>query len=104
MRMDQQAEKKDKTERVINRTRQKNKTGDSKVESIDSPEIPDRRETLHILGLPSGIAQSDSLTYYTGKMTDVFLLPIVKKTNKQTTHKKTQQNTYMRHHALHTTG
>ena len=39
--MDQQAEKNDKTERV-NRTKQKNKRGDSKVESNDSPEIPDR--------------------------------------------------------------
>ena len=36
MKMDQQAEKKD---RKSNRTRQKNKTGDSKVESNDSPEI-----------------------------------------------------------------
>ena len=41
--MDQQAEK-DKTERV-NRTKQKNKRGDSKVESNGSPEIPDRGET-----------------------------------------------------------
>ena len=54
MRMDQQAEKKDKTERVINRTRQKNKRGDNKVESNDSPEIPDRGETSDIPGLPSG--------------------------------------------------
>ena len=37
-----------------NRTRQKNKRGDSKVESNDSPEIPDRGETLDIPGLPSG--------------------------------------------------
>ena len=36
------------------RTRQKNKTGDSKVESNDSPEIPDRGETSDIPGLPSG--------------------------------------------------
>ena len=35
----------------INRTRQKNKSGDSKVESNDSPEIPDRRETLDNPGL-----------------------------------------------------
>ena len=33
---------------------QKNKTGDSKVESNDSPEIPDRGETSDIPGLPSG--------------------------------------------------
>ena len=31
-----------------------NKTGDSKVESNDSPEIPDRGETSDIPGLPSG--------------------------------------------------
>ena len=37
-----------------NRTRQKNKRGDSKVESNDSPEIPDRGEKSDIPGLPSG--------------------------------------------------
>ena len=37
-----------------NRNRQKNKRGDSKVESNDSPEIPDRGETSDIPGLPSG--------------------------------------------------
>ena len=31
-----------------------NERGDSKVESNDSPEIPDRGETLDIPGLPSG--------------------------------------------------
>ena len=31
-----------KKDRRSNRTRQKNKRGDSKVESNDSPEIPDR--------------------------------------------------------------
>ena len=31
-----------------------NKRGDSKVESNDSPEIPDRGETSDIPGLPSG--------------------------------------------------
>ena len=49
--MDQQAEK-DKTEKS-NKTRPKSKRGDSKVESNDSPEIPDRRETSDIPGLPS---------------------------------------------------
>ena len=39
---------------MSNRTRQKNKRGDSKVESNDSPEIPDRGETSDIPGLPSG--------------------------------------------------
>ena len=37
-----------------NRTRHKNKIGDSKVESNDSPEIPERGETSDIPGLPSG--------------------------------------------------
>ena len=37
-----------------NRTRQKNKTGDGKVKSNDSLEIPDRWETSDIHGLPSG--------------------------------------------------
>ena len=49
--MGQQAEK-DKTEG--NRARQKNKRGDSKVESHDSSEIPDRGETSDIHGLRSG--------------------------------------------------
>ena len=39
---------------MSNRTRQKNKRGDSKVESNDSPEIPDRVETSDIPSLPSG--------------------------------------------------
>ena len=34
--------------RKSNRTRQKNKRGNSKVESTDSPEIPDRGETWHL--------------------------------------------------------
>ena len=38
-----------------NRTRQKNKRGDSKVESNDSPEIPDRGVTSDIPGLPLGV-------------------------------------------------
>ena len=50
--MDQQAEK--KKDRKNNRIRQKNKRGDSKVESNDSPEIPDRGQTSDIPGLPSG--------------------------------------------------
>ena len=37
-----------------NRTRQKHKRGDSKVESNDSPEIPDRGETSVMPSLPSG--------------------------------------------------
>ena len=49
--MDQQREKKD---RKSNRTKQKNKRGDSKVESNDSPEIPDSGETSDIPGLPLG--------------------------------------------------
>ena len=35
-------------------SRQKNKRGDSKVESNDSPEIRDRGETSDIPGLPWG--------------------------------------------------
>ena len=49
----QQAEE-DKTERVTGlgrRTREEI----SKVESNDNPEIPDRRETSDIPGLPSGV-------------------------------------------------
>ena len=42
-----------------NRTRQKDKTGDSKVEKNDSPEIPDRGETSDIPGLPSGGSRDD---------------------------------------------
>ena len=57
--MDQRAEK-DKTERG-NRTRQKNERGDNKVESNDSPTIPDRGKTSHIPGTETrkGHCQSD---------------------------------------------
>ena len=41
-------------DRKRNKTRQKNDRGDSKVESNDSPEIPDRGET-DLPGLPSGV-------------------------------------------------
>ena len=51
--MGQQAEKRE--DKKGNRTRQKNKTGDSKVESNDSPEIPDRGNTSDIPGLLSGV-------------------------------------------------
>ena len=51
--MDQQGRK--KLDRKSNRARQKNKRGDSKVESNDSPEIPDRTETSDIPGLSSGV-------------------------------------------------
>ena len=44
-----------RSDRKSNRTRQKNKRGDSKVESNDSPEIPDRGETSDIPSLPSGV-------------------------------------------------
>ena len=43
-----------RSDRKGNRTRQKNKRGDSKVQSNDSPEIPDRGKTSDISGLPSG--------------------------------------------------
>ena len=39
---------------MSNRTRQNNKRADRKVESNDSPEIPDREETSEEPGLPSG--------------------------------------------------
>ena len=51
-RMDQQALKRQDIKSNMNR--QKNRRGDSKVESNDSPEIPDRGETSDIPGLPSG--------------------------------------------------
>ena len=49
--MGQQAEQKDMTVRVIGLIR-RTREGDSKVESIDSPEIPDRGETSDIPSLP----------------------------------------------------
>ncbi len=52
VRMDHQ-QKNDKTERARGPGR-KNKTGDRKGESNDSPEIPDRRITSDIPGLHSG--------------------------------------------------
>ena len=65
--MDQQAEK----DRKGNRTSQKNKRGDSKVESNDRPEIPDRGKTSDIPGISSGLTQSNSdLTQNTGSNSD----------------------------------
>ena len=49
-----QKEKK-KKDRKSNRTKQKNKRGESKVEPNDSPEVPDKGETSDIPGLPSGV-------------------------------------------------
>ena len=49
--------KKDKTERatgISNRSRQKSKRSDRKVESNDRPAILDRRKTPDATGLPSG--------------------------------------------------
>ena len=40
-------------------TRQKNKGEDSKMESNDSPEIPDRGKRSDIPGLPSGKVEQD---------------------------------------------
>ena len=62
--MDHQ-QKNEKTEgaRGLGR-KKKNKRGDRKGESNDSPEIPDRRKTSDIPGLPSGRIQS----CYDGKM------------------------------------
>ena len=50
--MDQQAEKR---RQKGNGSRQKNRRGDSKVKSNDSPEIPHRGETSDFPGLPSGV-------------------------------------------------
>ena len=35
-----------------------NKTGDGKMQSNDSPEIPDRKKTSDIPSLPSGVLQA----------------------------------------------
>ena len=56
---------------------QKNKRGDSKVESNDSPEIPDIRET-DIPGLPSGLTSVVILTVtYVLLITNIDLLSCV---------------------------
>ena len=47
-------------ERWSNRTRENKKRTDRKVGSIDRPEIPDRRETLEMPGLLSGLKYSSS--------------------------------------------
>ena len=44
-------------DRKSNRTRQTNKKGDSKVESNDSPEIPDKGETSDFPSLPAGVGE-----------------------------------------------
>ena len=55
-----QKKRRKKRDRESDRTRQTNKRGDSKVESNDSPEIPDRGETSDIPGLPSGFYRQGS--------------------------------------------
>ena len=56
--LEERASRQKTIDRKGNRTRQKNKRGDSKVESNDSPEIPDRGETSDIPSLPSGICKA----------------------------------------------
>ena len=53
-RLGDRASRQEKIRQKGNRTRQKNKRGDSKVESNDSPKIPDRGETSDFPGLPKG--------------------------------------------------
>ena len=60
--MDQWAEKRD--DRKSNNSGRKNKIGDSKVESNDSPKIPDREETSDISGLPPGSVLRESLVIH----------------------------------------
>ena len=52
--LEERASRQKKIRQKGNWTRQKNKREDSKVESNDNPEIPDRGETSDIPGLPSG--------------------------------------------------
>ena len=52
--LEKRASRQKTIDRKGNRSRQKNKRGDSKVESNDSPVIPDRGETSDIPGLTSG--------------------------------------------------
>ena len=47
--------------RMSNKTRQNNKRADRKMESNDSPHIPDREETSEELSLPSGPKERKSL-------------------------------------------
>ena len=63
-------EQKEKKDRKSNGTRQKNKRGDNKVESNDSPEIPDRVEASDIPGHPSGaeVCRTFRFQWYAGKL------------------------------------
>ena len=89
-----------------NRTRQKNKRGDRKVESNDSPEIPDRGETLDIPGLPSGqlgehppTAQSERFGYCIG---GIHLQHNMKKRAKLEEHPPTVQSEKYNLSSIHT--
>ena len=53
-----------RSDRKGNRTSQKNKRGDSKMESNDSPEIPDKGETSDIPGLPSWVVMENTVVHY----------------------------------------
>ena len=65
--MDQQAEKEEEYKTESKMTRLKDKRGDSKVESNDSLEIPDRGETSDIPGLPSGFKGTQHKQIHTNK-------------------------------------
>ena len=64
-------------DRKGNRTRQKDKRGDSKVESNDSPEIQDRGETSDIPSLPSGLKN----TVHNNLCTHFFTNRVIKSQN-----------------------
>ena len=49
----------------MNGNRQKNKRTDSKVESTESPDIPDKGETSDTPGLPSGCKNEENNVFLT---------------------------------------
>ena len=57
----QKVKRKGQQGRKSNRTRQENKRGDSKLESNDSPDIPDREETSDNPSLPWGEQASEEM-------------------------------------------
>ena len=76
-----------------NSKRQKNKKGESKVESKDSPEMPDRRETSDIPGLPLGSLHLQHL--HTKKQTTKNNTNIIKTKTNDKTNKTALRSSYL---------
>ena len=85
----------EKKKRQIKRSRQKDERRDRKGESSDSPEIPDRRPTADISGLPSGNHRTELqiLNHKAGSLLGHIIIIIIKSNAKSVSRYKTKPQT-----------